>query len=107
MRYRHLIVFVLLIVFVPAFFFSFTPKSGSGRQTAAPQKTATGPLTEAVGRELSRIEKLLLTNANALDPIPFRGSNMARVDLTYFALTHSCDHYGQMVVYLRLCGIKP
>ncbi|MDP4148472.1 MAG: DinB family protein [Bacteroidota bacterium] len=49
----------------------------------------------------------LLNNTNALDPIPFRGSNMARADLTYFALTHSCDHYGQLVVYLRLCGISP
>ena len=48
-----------------------------------------------------------LTAENALDMKVFRGNNLARLDLTFYALTHSNDHYGQMVVYLRMAGIIP
>jgi hypothetical protein len=48
-----------------------------------------------------------LTADNALDMVPFRGSKLARLDLAFYALTHANEHYGQMVVYLRLCGIIP
>ena len=48
-----------------------------------------------------------MTTENALEMIPFRGSKMTRLELTFYALTHSMDHYGQMVVYLRMAGIVP
>ena len=48
-----------------------------------------------------------LTEKNAINMIEFRGSNLARLDLVFYALTHDNDHYGQMVVYLRMCGIIP
>jgi uncharacterized damage-inducible protein DinB len=48
-----------------------------------------------------------LTEKNATDLIPFRGSNLPRLDLAFYALTHDNEHYGQMVVYLRMCGIIP
>ncbi len=48
-----------------------------------------------------------LTAGNAMDPIPFRMSKLPRLDLAFWALTHANDHYGQMVVYLRACGITP
>jgi uncharacterized damage-inducible protein DinB len=48
-----------------------------------------------------------LTAENAMDMLPFRGSKLARLDLAFYALTHDNDHYGQMVVYLRMCGINP
>lgn len=48
-----------------------------------------------------------LTAGNAMVLVPFRGSNLPRLDLAYWALTHANDHYGQMVEYLRDCGIDP
>ncbi|MBS1934236.1 MAG: hypothetical protein JST96_09580, partial [Bacteroidetes bacterium] len=48
-----------------------------------------------------------LTNQNAMDLIQFRWRKLARLDLAFYALTHENEHYGQMVVYLRMCGIVP
>ena len=48
-----------------------------------------------------------LTNQNAMDMIRFRWRKLARLDLAFYALTHENEHYGQMVVYLRMCGIVP
>lgn len=48
-----------------------------------------------------------LTTQNAMDVIEFRGRNLSKLDLAFYALTHANEHYGQMVVYLRMCGIVP
>ena len=48
-----------------------------------------------------------LTDKNAMELVPFRGRNLPKLDLAFYALTHSNEHYGQMVVYLRMCGIIP
>jgi uncharacterized damage-inducible protein DinB len=48
-----------------------------------------------------------LTEKNAMEKIEFRGSQLPRLDLAFYALTHDNEHYGQMVVYLRICGIVP
>lgn len=40
----------------------------------------------------------------AESPIPFMKT---RLDLATFSLTHTSDHYGQMVVYMRMNGIAP
>jgi hypothetical protein len=48
-----------------------------------------------------------LTVKNEIDMIEFRGNNLPRLDLAFYALTHDNEHYGQMVVYLRMCGITP
>ena len=48
-----------------------------------------------------------LTADNATEMIPFRGTTLPRLDLAFYALTHANEHYGQMVVYLRLTGIIP
>ena len=49
-----------------------------------------------------------LTPANALDPVsgPYGGSS-TRLGITTLAVWHASDHYGQIVVYLRLNGIVP
>ena len=49
----------------------------------------------------------ILTNQNAMDMIDFRGRKLPRLDLAFYALTHANEHYGQMVTYLRMCGIIP
>ncbi|MEP7141701.1 MAG: DinB family protein [Ferruginibacter sp.] len=48
-----------------------------------------------------------LNEKNAMDMIEFRGRNLPGLDLEFYALTHANEHYGQMVVYLRMCGITP
>ena len=48
-----------------------------------------------------------LTDQNAMEMLDFRGRKLARIDLAFYALTHANEHYGQMVVYLRFCGIVP
>jgi uncharacterized damage-inducible protein DinB len=49
----------------------------------------------------------MLTEKNAMDMIEFRGRKLPKLDLAFYALTHANEHYGQMVVYLRMCGIIP
>jgi len=54
-----------------------------------------------------------ITEKNALTPIedpnlPFSQPYFrSRLALASFACTHAADHYGQMVVYLRMNGITP
>jgi uncharacterized damage-inducible protein DinB len=49
-----------------------------------------------------------LTPGNALDPASGRyGGTSTRLGLTTLAIWHASDHYGQIVVYLRLNGIVP
>jgi len=49
----------------------------------------------------------MVTEKNAMETIQFRGRDLPRLDLAFYALTHANEHYGQMVVYLRMCGIVP
>ena len=48
-----------------------------------------------------------LTIDNAMDMIDFRWRKLPRLDLAFYALTHANEHYGQMVIYLRMCGAIP
>jgi uncharacterized damage-inducible protein DinB len=48
-----------------------------------------------------------LTTQNAMEMIDFRWRKLPRLDLAFYALTHANEHYGQMVIYLRMCGIIP
>jgi len=57
----------------------------------------------AVGRKAIA----MLTEKNAMDIIDFRYRKLPRLDLAFYALTHANEHYGQMAVYLRMCGIIP
>ena len=57
--------------------------------------------------DLGRKAISMVTANNAIDMIEFRGRNLPKLDLAFYALTHANDHYGQMVVYLRMCGIVP
>ena len=49
----------------------------------------------------------LLTSQNALETVEFRGRPVTRLSLVALGLRHAMDHYGQMVVYLRMCGVTP
>jgi uncharacterized damage-inducible protein DinB len=45
--------------------------------------------------------------AERVTSMPFMGPTASRLRIIYFAMTHSQDIYGQLVVYLRLNGITP
>jgi uncharacterized damage-inducible protein DinB len=49
-----------------------------------------------------------MTPANAFDPAggPYGGKS-TRLGITTLALWHASDHYGQLVIYLRMNGIVP
>jgi hypothetical protein len=48
-----------------------------------------------------------LTMENALEQVPFRQGNAPRLYLATFAVEHAYDHYGQLVLFLRMNGITP
>jgi uncharacterized damage-inducible protein DinB len=50
-----------------------------------------------------------LTEKNALEGVkaPFGSEKMSRLTLANILLGHTFDHYGQIVVYLRMNGIVP
>lgn len=48
-----------------------------------------------------------LTSDNVLEQVPFRDAKAPRLYLATHAVIHANDHYGQMVEYLRMCGIVP
>lgn len=48
-----------------------------------------------------------LTPANAFDEMSFGPAKTTRTGIAAFCIAHSMDHYGQMVVYLRMNGIVP
>ncbi len=49
-----------------------------------------------------------LTAANSLDIVPGpAGNKVPRVFGLTFAIAHAYDEYGQMVEYLRMCGVVP
>jgi len=48
----------------------------------------------------------LLTTQNAFEPVEIDG-HQTRVTAESFAVAHGFDHYGQLVVYLRMNGIVP
>ena len=49
-----------------------------------------------------------MTSANALEPAggPYGGQS-TRLGLTTLAIWHASDHYGQLVIYVRMNGIVP
>jgi uncharacterized damage-inducible protein DinB len=57
--------------------------------------------------EIGRKAISTITNQNAMEMIDFRSRKLPKLDLAFYALTHANEHYGQMVVYLRMCGITP
>ncbi len=48
-----------------------------------------------------------INDKNALDEVSLFGMKLTRIGLGAFSTAHPFDHYGQMVVYLRMNGIIP
>jgi uncharacterized damage-inducible protein DinB len=80
-------------------------------ETGGPDKARTRDELLAYLRssfEYGRTVLARLTPENALDPASGRyGGSSTRLGLTTLAIWHASDHYGQIVMYLRLNGIVP
>lgn len=46
-------------------------------------------------------------NASAMVDSPFGGNKVPRMSIANVAVWHGFDHYGQMAVYARMCGVVP
>lgn len=57
--------------------------------------------------ELGRRAIKTITAQTATDLVSFRWRKLAKLDLAFYGMVHANEHYGQMAVYLRLCGIVP
>lgn len=49
----------------------------------------------------------LINADNATQLLPFRYDKLSRIDLAFYGIVHANEHYGQMVIYLRMCGLVP
>jgi len=83
----------------------------SGCATGGPNPAATKAELMAYLRESFTYAQSVLrtmTSANALEPVsgPYGGPS-TRLGITTLAVWHASDHYGQLVVYLRMNGIVP
>jgi uncharacterized damage-inducible protein DinB len=85
------------------------PPSGCATGGPSPAKTKAELMTY-LRESFDYAQKVLrtMTSANALDPAggPYGGPS-TRLGITTLAVWHASDHYGQLVVYLRLNGIVP
>ncbi|MEO5594657.1 MAG: DinB family protein [Chitinophagaceae bacterium] len=48
-----------------------------------------------------------ITAKTAIELVEFRWRKLSKLDLAFYGIVHANEHYGQMVVYLRMCGIVP
>ena len=83
----------------------------SSCETGGPDPARTkGELMKYLRDSFEYAQRVLrtMTAANALEPAggPYGGKS-TRLGLTTLAVWHASDHYGQLVVYLRMNGIVP
>ena len=57
--------------------------------------------------EIGRNAIKTITAANAGELVQFRWRKLSKLDLAFYGIVHANEHYGQMVVYLRMCGLIP
>src|SRR5687768_11216643 len=85
------------------------PPAGCGTGGPHPATTKT-ELTAYLRQSFAYAGQVLrtMTPANALEPAggPYGGTS-TRLGLTTLAVWHASDHYGQLVVYLRMNGVVP
>ena len=80
-------------------------------ETGGPSPARTKPeLMQYLRESFDYATKVMrqLTPANAMDPVegPY-GGKTTRLGVSTLAVWHATDHYGQLVVYLRMNGIVP
>ncbi|MGE0407099.1 MAG: DinB family protein [Candidatus Korobacteraceae bacterium] len=90
--------------------FSFCGVIGGEKGPAAPAAgAAKATVVQYLKDSFAFCQKSLgtLTAANAVEPIKGPGGLGSRVAVAGLLAAHNYDHYGQMVVYLRMNGMIP
>jgi len=84
------------------------PVEGGGENGPATLKTK-AEIMKYLEDSFAYLDKAMasVTDKNALEPINSPEGKSSRLSLASFAVAHPFDHYGQMVVYLRMNGIIP
>jgi hypothetical protein len=86
-----------------------TPPDGCETGGPSPAKTKT-ELMAYLRESFAYAGRVLktLTPANAMEPVsgPY-GGDSTRLGIATLSIWHASDHYGQLVVYLRMNGIVP
>lgn len=57
--------------------------------------------------EIGRAAIKTITVKNQTVLMQYRWRKLSKLDLAFYGIVHANEHYGQMVVYLRMCGIIP
>jgi uncharacterized damage-inducible protein DinB len=72
-------------------------------------KTSKADLVAALEAAFSYCDKAYaaLTDANAAQTVKFFGADRVRLGVLSFNTSHSNEHYGNLVTYMRLKGIVP
>ena len=86
-----------------------TPPDGCEKGGPSPAKTK-AELVRYLRESFAYAGRVLrtMTPANALEPVegPYGGKS-TRLGIATLSIWHASDHYGQLVVYLRMNGIVP
>jgi hypothetical protein len=71
--------------------------------------TAKAPLIAALKEGVSYCHGVLdaMTDQKGVETVPFYFGPTPRLSVLYFAVTHTYEHYGNLVTYMRLKNIVP
>jgi uncharacterized damage-inducible protein DinB len=71
--------------------------------------TAKAPLVAALKEGVSYCNSVYdtMTDQKGLETVPFYFGPTPRVSVLYFVVTHTYEHYGNLVTYMRLKNIVP
>jgi len=87
------------------------PPVNLGSENGPDNLTSKADIVKFLNDSFAYLHKALATldENNLLGQVqsPFGSNKITRLALTNIALSHPFDHYGQMVVYLRMNGIVP
>ena len=87
------------------------PYPESQRRSGPPEIKGKAEVLALLRRSVERAHQAILTvnerNMREVIKNPFGGEDMTRLGAASIMTWHSYDHYGQMVVYLRMNGIVP
>ena len=99
-----------VIVLVSASILGEKPALDTGKDGSGPALKTKAEVVKYVKDAMSYAHRAIgtLTNENVFQQVPGPfGGPATRLSLANIAVWHSFDHYGQMVVYLRMNGIVP
>jgi uncharacterized damage-inducible protein DinB len=87
------------------------PPAAMGGENGPANLTSKADVVKYLNDSYAYLHKALadINENNVLEQVqsPFGPNKMTRLALATIAISHSLDHYGQMVVYLRMNGIIP